>query len=131
MPLFFGVLTYLNSDRTVLPVYETIPYLLIVLAILAINYFVLPWIRARRRSGWDEPTAIRLTAQGIGTRHPNQDSRFYWAKVREVTVKAHRLFLFTSASCAIIVPRRVFQSDEEFEGFVAEASAHWKEHHTA
>jgi hypothetical protein len=126
-PLFFGSLDYFGGNNEVPLIYDVLPYLLIVLAILALSYFLLPWnaVRVRRQNGWAEPMAIRLADDGIVTRHPNQDTFFYWAKIRQIIVRGNRLFLFTSPACAVILPRRSFVSDEQFADWTERAQRLW------
>jgi hypothetical protein len=69
--------------------------------------------------------AVRLTSQGVATRHPNQESLFYWSKIRDVVVRGSRLFLFTTPACAIILPRRSFESEAQFADWVKRAEALW------
>jgi hypothetical protein len=73
--------------------------------------------------------SVRLTDQGISTRHPNQESLFYWSKIREVAVRGSRVFLFTTPRCAIIIPRRRFETEDDFHAFSSAAREHWEQRH--
>jgi hypothetical protein len=128
VPAFFSILSYTDGVRGLSLVFYALPYLLIALVAVLGFYFLSPWcsVRARRKNGWDEPMKVGFTDQGISIRHPTQDSLFYWSKIRDVVVRGPRLFLFTTPSCAIILPRRCFSSDHQFTSLVERAEQLWQ-----
>jgi hypothetical protein len=128
VPMIFAGLSYSDGVRGVDLVYDALPYFLIAVATILGFYFVGPWnaVRVRRKNGWAEPMAVQLTERGVATRHPSQDSLFFWSKIRDVVVRGPRLFLFTSAACAIILPRRAFGSDAQFAEWAKRAEALWR-----
>ena len=128
LPAVFTILSYRDGVRGVTLVYYAIPYLMIGLIALLAFYLFAPWyvVRARRKNDWGEPMLVTLTNEGVSTEHPSQDSLFYWSRIRDVAVHGQRLFLFTTADCAIILPRRIFANDEQFSSWAARAETLWK-----
>jgi hypothetical protein len=128
VPAFFTALSFIGGAWGPDLVYYALPYVLIALGIVGGIYFVTPWntMRIRRRNGWDEPMTVQLADEGISIQHPSQSSIFYWRKLRDVVVRGQRLFLFTTASCAIILPRRSFASDEQFANWAERAEERWR-----
>jgi hypothetical protein len=131
-PIIFGVLSYRDGYRGIELFFQALPYLLLALSVVFGIYFVGPWyaVRTRRKYGWAEPMCVRLTDQGISTHHPNQQSLFYWSKIREVAVHGVHIFLFTTPSCAIIIPQRAFNSSADFDAFAAAAQERWEQRHS-
>ena len=128
IPLFFGGFAYLDGTRGAALFYQILPYLLIAAAIAAGIYFFGPilQLRARRKNGWAQPMFVRLGMNGLSTRHPSQDSLFHWAAIHDVVVKGGRLFLFTTPACAIILPRRSFESDARYNAWIGRARQFWE-----
>jgi hypothetical protein len=128
IPMLVGLSSYLDGYRGAPLAYQLLPYLLIGLTGVAALYFLVPlWqIRLRRKNGWGEPMSVRLGQDGLVMRHPSQDSVFHWSAIRDVVTKGNRLFLFTTPACAIILPRRVFASDEQFAQWSDRARSYWK-----
>ena len=127
MPVFFEVLSFKDGVRGFDLLIYAIPYFMIALVALLTFYFASPWysVFLRRRNGWDKPMTVQLTDEGISTHHPNQESLFYWSKIRDVVVRGPRLFLFTTPLCAIILPRRSFESDDQFGAWAERAKGLW------
>jgi hypothetical protein len=97
---------------------------LIVGAMIASFFFIVTplfQVRAQRKAGFVEPIEYALEEEGVWARHPRQDSLFRWTGMHSVRATSRRLFLFTQPSCAIILPRRCFSSDEQFDRWSAEA----------
>jgi|SRR6185369_16534301 hypothetical protein len=128
VPAVFGALSYGDGVRGVGLVYYALPYLLIAAITVLTFYLFSPWytVRLRRKNGWNEPMIVQLAKEGISIRHPSQSSIFYWQRLRDVVVRGQRLFLFTTASCAIILPRRSFASDEQFANWAEHAQECWR-----
>jgi len=129
LPVFFGLLSYKDGARGIDLIVAAIPYFLIAGGVILGIYVIGPWnaIRVRRKYGWGEPMSVSLTDQGVSTQHPNQTSLFYWSKIRDVVVRQHRLFFFTTPACAIILPRRCFASDEQFSRWAEYSERLWRE----
>ena len=128
LPAVFVALSYGAGERGTALIYVATPFLFIASSVVLSIYVVTPWltVRARRKNGWDEPMNVRLTHDGVSVRHPSQDSLFYWTKIRDVVVRGDRLFLFTTSSCAIILPLHSFASDEHFADWAATAQQYWQ-----
>ena len=128
LPILFIVLSYIGGQRSAeLLFYDTVPSVIIAVISILAFYFFWPWyaVRVRRKNGWGEPIAVRFTDEGISTRHPNQESVFYWSKIRDVVVRGQRIFLFTTPSCAIILPRKCFLTEQQFVDWANRAKALW------
>jgi len=129
IPMLFWIGELVDGARGLDLIYLAIPYLLGSVAVLLILYFLLPalQIRARRKNGWDAPMVVQLNERGVATRHPSQDSQFHWVAIRDVVVRKKWLFLFTSAACAIILPRRCFKDDDQFSDWAKRADLYWRQ----
>ena len=127
-PLAFLLLDVLDGKRGVALIPSAVSYFIIGVVIAIAFYVVVPRVQiwSRSRSAWSSPLAVSLTDEGIVTRHANQDSRFHWAAIKDVVERGGRLFLFTTPSCAIILPRRVFDSDAQFQRWSDEARSYWR-----
>ena len=121
------LLCYVGGDRGVDLAYSAVPFILIIFMVQLACYFLGPLMtmRTRRKTGWQMPMSIQLTTEGVSVSHPSQSLVAYWPAIQDVVVKRKRLFLFTTPACAIIVPRRAFASDEQFDRWVGEAEALW------
>jgi hypothetical protein len=129
VPAFFVLLSFKDGARGTDLVFAAIPYFLLIPAVMFATYFLLPFntTRLRRKNGWEQPMVVRLTDQGISTHHPNQESLFYWSKIQDVVVRGGRLYLFTTPSCAIILPRRCFSDEAAFGKWAERARKLWRE----
>ena len=128
LPAVFTILSYRDGVRGLTLIYYAIPYLVIGLIALLIFYFLAPWyvVRARRKNDWGEAMLVSLTDEGVATEHPTQGSLFYWSRIRDVAVDGQRLFIFTTANNAIILPRRSFAGDEQFSNWAAWSQRLWR-----
>ncbi len=69
---------------------------------------------------------IHLAEDGIDTRHPTQDAQFHWSAIKDVVIRKGRLFLFTTPACAIILPRRCFESEAQFNDWAERAQRYFE-----
>lgn len=69
------------------------------------------------------PNRFRLESDGIRVEAPRAESLIYWPSVKRVIASRQRLFLFVTNSSALIIPRRSFDSDEEFAKWAKGAEA--------
>jgi hypothetical protein len=117
IPLAGAVLGFLDGYRGAELALQTLPYVLILLGIGVGLYLLSPalQVRARAKNGWGEAMRIRLNESGVHVLHPTQTTLFHWEAIKDVIVRRDRLFLFTTPACAIVLPRRVFDSDVQFE----------------
>lgn len=123
--LLFGLLDgYRGMDLA----YEVLPYLLILFVAPVAVYFISPAlnVRARAKNGWAEPMSVSFNESGVDIAHPAQTSVFPWKAIKKVVVRGGRLFLFTSPACAIVLPRRVFDSDHQFSEWAKSAQHYWR-----
>jgi len=105
--------------------YVAIPMMLIVLAIAGIAPII--QLRARKKQGWDIPMLVRLSDDGISVDHPKGGQRMIWNALRKVRATRDRLFLFTTPACAFIIPKRCFESEAEFQRWIAYSEQRWTE----
>ena len=64
------------------------------------------------------PVTVQLTAEGVETSTAVHRSQLRWAAFDAVVVTRRRLFLFLTRRSALIVPRRAFPADPEWQSFV-------------
>ena len=123
VPLLIGMLNYLKSPQPTDFWIEVLVSIFLGAGLAGAVYFFSPALQIwqRRKSGWDQPMMVHLTKDGIATRHPTQDAQFHWSAIKEVVTKKRRLFLFTTPACAIILPRRCFESDAQFNDWAERA----------
>jgi hypothetical protein len=84
-------------------------------------------VRAQRKAGFVEPYRISLLEAGIHAEHPRQDNLFRWSGLHDVAATDERVFLYTTPGCAVIVPKRSFESKSAFEQWCEEAGRRWSE----
>ncbi|MEO6359926.1 MAG: YcxB family protein [Sphingomicrobium sp.] len=127
-PALFGVSSFFDGFRGLDLFFQFVPYILMSVAITLATYFLSPLVqlRARRKNGWDDPIFVRLTEHAITTRHPSQNAQFPWSAIKKVVTTPDRLYFFTTPACAIILPRRCFVEDEQFNDWAARARKYWE-----
>jgi hypothetical protein len=105
-------------------------WLVIVFSLVAC-YFVLwsKWLLLWRIRRWSRNSkdakrflaerSLEISPKGIAS--TNQwDSNFTpWDTVQQIEVFQDRIFLFTTSSSAFVLPKRIFNSEVEFSGFIA------------
>ena len=64
-----------------------------------------------------EPKTMRLTAAGVQVVTPAQQSSLAWNAISEVAGDSRCLYLYTSATNAVVVPRRAFPSRAQAAAF--------------
>ncbi|GAA4018092.1 hypothetical protein GCM10022280_16850 [Sphingomonas swuensis] len=122
-----------EGTRGVDLIYAALPYVLIWMVMVAAIYLLSPmWqVRQRRKSGWATPMKLRMNEAEIAIHHEVQSLQHRWAAIKRVVATRDRLFLFTTDSCAFILPRRAFASDAEFQRWSERAGAYWSDAHPA
>jgi hypothetical protein len=78
-----------------------------------------------RRAGLLGPNRILLVDRGIRLVTPKADSVIYWPAIRRTVRTSSRLYLFLITAGAIIVPRRAFGAEGQFEAFVDATKERW------
>lgn len=77
----------------------------------------------RRNPLADRRLAYRFTSDAIQGGIPELQSRFPWSAIRRIIVTPEHAFLTISRREALIVPRRIVETDEDFETLLAFARA--------
>ena len=128
VPLVIGLFNYSDSPNLADFVIKMLGSLVLGAALAGATYFFSPALQhwQRRKSGWDRPMMVHFTDAGIATRHPTQDSQFHWSAIKDVVNRKGRLFLFTTPNCAIILPRRFFDSDAQFDDWAERAKRYFE-----
>jgi hypothetical protein len=72
------------------------------------------------------PVNLWLQSEGLQIEAPNAQSLVYWSGFKRLVATPRRLYLFVRTRAAVIVPRRAFGNDAEFEAFAAAAEERWK-----
>jgi hypothetical protein len=70
------------------------------------------------------PQRLTLSREEIQTSSPYQNTRWAWGAVEKVVKTDQHVFMFLSAMSALIVPRRAFRADADFELFFKTARDH-------
>jgi hypothetical protein len=73
-----------------------------------------------RMLGWRR---CSIGPAGVTLGEAGSSSKFAWTTVVRIAQTKEHAFLYTTTATTIVVPRRVFASDAEFQGFVATARA--------
>lgn len=87
------------------------------------------WLRLRKRSAFYAPSSFELVAGAFRISSSKLSSEIPWTTIRNVKRVDGRLFVFVTKRLAYIVPRRAFDSDEEFNAFAAAAHDAWEQRH--
>ena len=101
---------------------------LVVLALWIVLVIAVAFWRQRRK-GVLGPIEFVLTADGVSFHNRQMKGIVFWSAIERLKLRRGRLFLFMTQRSGLILPRRAFASDAEFEGFVAKAEQRWKVHH--
>ena len=90
------------------------------------------WIQLQvaRRSGLLREQRMTVTPTVFRAESSRGMTETNWPAVPRIEVEDGRLFVFIAKRVAFIVPRRAFESDMDFDGFVAAAKACWKKRHS-
>jgi hypothetical protein len=82
------------------------------------------WWRARQES--TGRITVALTPEGIKIRSRRMDGLVFWSAIKSLKVRFGRVFFFLTRRMAVIVPRRAFASDADFDAFAAAAREAWE-----
>ncbi len=99
---------------------------LVWIATFAVLSPVLGYARMRRQGSLG-PHFYWLCDQGVRAETPSGRTLVYWSAFRRVFATKYRLYLFLRSRGALIMPRRAFDSEENFEAFAAAAREHWEQ----
>lgn len=100
----------------------------LIASLLLFVFLVAPaisYLRARRR-GLLGPHQISVLDDGIKVESPQGESLLYWSAITRLVATSKRLFLFVSPVNALIVPRRAFANQDDFDDSIVQARHRWK-----
>ena len=81
----------------------------------------------RKRRGMLGPIRFSLRARGVEAVGPNSESLSYWSGIKKVVQTKRRLYLFLTPASALIMPRRAFATDDEFQTWADRSRSSWSE----
>jgi hypothetical protein len=84
-----------------------------------------------KRRGNLVPITFSLTAEGVRLESSKSRSELFWKTLERLVKSKKGLALYLSRSHSIMIPRRAFNDDIEFEAFADTAVERWKQHHTS
>ena len=87
------------------------------------------WLRIMKLSPLHAPHGYAITPAALRITSSKGVSDIRWSAFPDVKSSGERLFAFMSPRQAFIVPRRAFDSDEQFEAFSSAAEEHWEQSH--
>jgi hypothetical protein len=87
------------------------------------------WLKVMRRSPFHAPMSFALMPTALFVDSPKGRSEIPFSAMHDVKRADDRVFLFMSKRLAYIVPRRAFETDEQFEAFAAAAHERWRDKH--
>lgn len=113
-----------HSGRDVVPV-QIAAGALLLFFVLA---FLGRWAQRRRHfisgvldGGWFlAPSTLTLSAQGIETRCEHHRFEIAWPGILAIEQTENLILLFVDGMGAVVVPKRAFGSEDEWDGFVRE-----------
>jgi len=94
-----------------------------IVVVIAVSYW------RQRRKGLLGPIDFTQTPEGVSFRNRHMKGVVFWSGIKKIRLVRGRLFLFITQRSALILPRRDFGSDAEFDAFVGAAEERWKAHH--
>jgi hypothetical protein len=110
-------------------------WLLAALTLLILVIFAGPWtwrplltFWAAKREGYG-PHEFEIEPEALRYSSTRSSAKFGWSGLQRLHRTRDRLFIFSSKAVAFMIPRRAFESDADFEHFIATAQARWDEHH--
>ena len=87
------------------------------------------WLRIMRLSPLHAAQGYAITPQTLKISSSKGVFDVRWTAFTEVKRSSDRLFAFMSHRQAYVIPRRAFDTDEQFEAFAAAAQERWEESH--
>ena len=88
------------------------------LVLLGLAHFVIPVVAFRHQPKLHEEYLLRFAPEGIHFKTASIDSRIEWKLYRELVSDEHTHLLLYGKNGFTAVPRRVFPSPEQDQGFV-------------
>jgi YcxB-like protein len=87
------------------------------------------WLRVVRLSPLHSEHSYAITPATLQISFPKGVFDVRWTAFTDIKRTADRLFEFMNHRQAYVVPRRAFDSDEQFNAFVAAAQENWEQSH--
>ena len=87
------------------------------------------FIRFAKRGALYAPPSYAITPGALRISSEKGVSDVRWTAFLDVRRSDDRLFIFMSKRQAFIIPRRAFDSDQDFEAFVTAAEQRWEMRH--
>jgi hypothetical protein len=129
MPVIFALFDgYSVADAAFAIDWTFTAWIVVILVIWTLVLTLLVYAVQRWR-GLHGPIQFGLSEEGVTFRNRQMDGLVFWTTIKSIKVRGGRLFLFITRRSALILPRRVFHSDADFETFVAAAREHWQRQH--
>ena len=87
------------------------------------------WLRIMRAGAFHGAQSYAITPGALRISSPKGVSDIRWTAFVDIKRTGDRLFAFMNHRQAYVVPRRAFDSDEQFEAFIAAAQDRWEQSH--
>jgi hypothetical protein len=91
--------------------------------LLAVSLLGYGW---RRWQGLHGPILFALTETGVSFRNRQLQGSMYWDGIKAVRVRGGRIFVFAGRRSALIIPRRAFDGDGQFQAWADRAQGYWR-----
>jgi hypothetical protein len=62
---------------------------------------------------------VAISAEGVTDQTASTAATYRWEAITRLVRDRKHLYLYVTAASAIIIPRKAFDSDEEFDDFIA------------
>jgi hypothetical protein len=79
-----------------------------------------------KNKGFDGPHSLTIGPEGIVAESATGDARSNWSVVEKLETDKEHFYIYTSAVNAIILPKRAFADENEFQEFVASVQTYYK-----
>lgn len=125
--VLFSVLDGLNIFQAFMSIDWQFPSILVVVLaawILTTTFVGYWWSRWRRKFVL---TRFTVADDGISVKNSKAESLLFWSALKKVRSTRKRLFLFISSNHALILPRRCFSDEAEFDRWVEVSKRRWAE----
>ena len=94
----------------------------------ALIYILVVISRARKEQRkFSEPNHVTLDRNGVTRHTENSAHTVQWRGIKRVAATDNHLCLLSGASAGFVVPRRAFESDDEWQRFINFARDHWEQ----
>ena len=87
------------------------------------------WLRVMRAGAFHGAQSYAITPAALRISSPKGVSNVRWTAFVDLKKTGDRMFAFMNHRQAYVVPRRAFDSDDQFEAFIAAAQDRWEQSH--